>query len=423
MSSKRKLEFDTTSAPAKQQKIINTLAAASTPDEPNVEPKNLVEPTINSSGATSTPAVEPKIIDGPAATSPATPTKPTAATESSPLSPSKVTHPATKVDICAMLTALSPMKPKHFVGELVDEHRSIRFVGFDRAQKARLDTFDSNKTPVLLKNCDIQLNKYTNMLEVMIKGYTRILESPITFNIEDPSTIGTHSIMLDKLTTMKEYDKVNVQVKVTDVNTPQLVGSNKTKQEVTIADQSGTATLTLWQNDINSLILSDCYSMKRLVVRVFQEKYSLSIPDTAAIITPIDNIPDVSDVLDPIQPTLENAEVCAVKQVQKYKVCIACNGKVFPIDESGSLGCCQKCNMKIKMSTCNEENLFAKFMVTGYDEESTQMHSFITLVGYGDLLKAITETDEVTDATLLKSRPFKVTYNSYFVITSISRND
>ena len=40
------------------------------------------------------------------------------------LSPSKVTEPATKVDLSAMLMSLSPMQKKHFVGELVDESKS-----------------------------------------------------------------------------------------------------------------------------------------------------------------------------------------------------------------------------------------------------------------------------------------------------------
>lgn len=181
------------------------------------------------------------------------------ANDSEPLSPSKVTHPATKVDMCALLSSLSPMKKKHFVGELVDEHKSIRLVGFDPAQKMKLDAFNLKKTPVLLKNCDIQLNQYSKSLEVVIKGYTQIAESTTKFDINDPSTIGTQSIVLDKLQTMKEYDKVNVQVKVIDINSPQLVGAGKTKQEVTIADQSGTATLTLWENDIDTLTLSNCY--------------------------------------------------------------------------------------------------------------------------------------------------------------------
>ncbi len=79
--------------------------------------------------------------------------------------------------------------------------------------------------------------------------------------------------------------------------------------------------------------------------------------------------------------------------------------------------------MKQKISKCTEEKLSAKMVVTGYSEDSSSLITFVTLVGYGDILKAITETDEVTTMTLLNSKPFKVTYNPYFVITSISRSN
>lgn len=159
--------------------------------------------------------------------------------------------------------------------------------------------------------------------------------------------------------------------------------------------------------------------MKRLLVRVFHDNYSLSLPAIGAVIMPINDIPNVSETLDTREPTIDNAEVCGVKEIEKYQVCIACNGKVYPIDnDSSSLGCCQKCNMKQKMSRCSEEKLVAKIIVTGYDDEAASLNTFVTLVGYGDILKAITETDATT---LLNSKPFKVTYNPYFVITSISR--
>jgi len=77
---------------------------------------------------------------------------------------------------------------------------------------------------------------------------------------------------------MPEYTKVNVQVKVTDVKEPQVVGKSKKKQEVTIADQSDNAILTLWEEDIGSLELAQSYSITKLLVRVFNGDHYLSKP-------------------------------------------------------------------------------------------------------------------------------------------------
>jgi hypothetical protein len=96
------------------------------------------------------------------------------------------------------------MRNRHFIGELVDEEKAMRFVGFNPAQRMKLYTFNNNRNlPVLLKNCDIELNQYSKHLEVVIKGYTKIVESPTKFNVEDPGTIGTTDITLDKLSDME----------------------------------------------------------------------------------------------------------------------------------------------------------------------------------------------------------------------------
>ena len=222
---------------------------------------------------------------------------------------------------------------------------------------------------------------------------------------------------------MNEYDRINVQAKVINVSPLQIVGSGKRKQEVIIGDPTSTATLTLWENDIDSLSPAKSYSMKRLLVRVFNDTYSLSMPATGATVEEIDDITATTDTMSAsLESTLYNAEVCGVKDIEHFKVCIACNGKVSPLPLNISLGCCNKCNMEQKLSACSEEKLVAKIVINAKNNKSTGPNGFTSLVGYGDLLKAITETELVNTETLLSANPFHVTYNSYFVITGISRD-
>ena len=62
--------------------------------------------------------------------------------------------------------------------------------------------------------------------------------------------------------------KVSIKASVLRVNEPQIVGANKyLKKYVTIADKSGTATLTLWGDHIGSLEVSKSYQMNKLEVR------------------------------------------------------------------------------------------------------------------------------------------------------------
>lgn len=90
---------------------------------------------------------------------------------------------------------------------------------------------------------------------------------------------------------------VNIEAKIIDICSPQVVGTGKKKQEVIIGDKTSTAKLTLWENYIDSLTLSQSYSMKRLHVRVFNDYHSLLLPATGYVIDEIDDIPDATEVI------------------------------------------------------------------------------------------------------------------------------
>ncbi len=60
-------------------------------------------------------------------------------------------------------------------------------------------------------------------------------------------------------------------------------------------------------------------------------------------------------------------------------------------------------------------NQMAKLDLEGPDT------TFVTVVVYNDLIKAIVEQDQQTTTSLLKAKPFDITYNQYHVATSVSR--
>ena len=88
----------------------------------------------------------------------------------------------------------------HFVGELVDEKSSIRLVGFDSVSQAKLEELSQKKLPILLENCDVQYNKFTKKLEVIVK---QIDVSSRTFRVADVDGIGAKSISLKELRSMQ----------------------------------------------------------------------------------------------------------------------------------------------------------------------------------------------------------------------------
>ena len=74
-----------------------------------------------------------------------------------------------------------------------------------------------------------------------------------------------------------------------------MVGGGKTKQDITIKDDTGSATLTMWEKDVDSLNLGESYQFNRIVVRSFKGKTNLSLPPSGASVQPIDDLSDVSE--------------------------------------------------------------------------------------------------------------------------------
>lgn len=65
------------------------------------------------------------------------------------------------------------------------------------------------------------------------------------------------------------------------------VKPNLFKQDVTLSDSTGTIRLTLWQDDIDKLVLGKCY---RMVKSYKGEKYVTPPQQSGSHITPIDDI-------------------------------------------------------------------------------------------------------------------------------------
>ena len=137
--------------------------------------------------------------------------------------------------------------------------------------------------------------------------------------------------------------------------------------------------------------------------------------------TIITDITDVSDATTgKVEPTVYHAKICGIKELATYKLCIICDGKVLPSPNNLMIGCCQKCKVTQK-TTQRKESLMAKATVRGYVDEQSAKTTFTTLVGLRDILQIITNSEDITDHTLLDVEPFNFGYNVYSVITSVSR--
>ena len=130
------------------------------------------------------------------------------------------------------------------------------------------------------------------------------------------------------------------------VNEPEKVGKGFTKQDLTIADATEAATLTLWGPDVNKVQLAESYEFRRLIVRTYRGKHQLSFPKSGAAIVPIEDLKEVAENsfdLDDGDKEVLGAQVMEVHQLESVFSCYYCKRGGIKTT-SATMGSCEQCD-------------------------------------------------------------------------------
>ena len=319
--------------------------------------------------------------------------------------------------IHGVVSSLSPMKKgkaaNFFEATITDGKAEMRVVGFQGSHRKRLADFQENSQTVTLENCKIKKARQSDDMEVLLKSSTTVRKSPIKLAISSKSLITPPDMCLKDLSDKPVYSKVSFQAKVINVDDPVKLSGGLSKQEVTVADSTAAARITLWQSDINTLEEFESYYFKGMTVRSFKNEKNLSKPKDDASITLIDDIGDVASDDLPQDSFTVRAEVIGVQSLQSYAACIACNGKVNEIDNDTNIGQCSKCQMSQPLKRCKQQ-LSAKLYIQNGEE-------YLSLGAFGSIVTDIAQcsASNVTTNALLHSKLISITYSNN-IITRVS---
>ena len=78
-------------------------------------------------------------------------------------------------------------------------------------------------------------------------------------------------LTVTELSQMQQFQKANLEIRVIKGNPPVTLVGGKQKQEVVIADSTGTSKLTLWEDNVDSLKENLCYALQQVVVGQFKD--------------------------------------------------------------------------------------------------------------------------------------------------------
>ena len=320
-----------------------------------------------------------------------------------------VDSPATNTTIHGAITALSPVKEGRnslfFDGRLADNTSTMRIVGFAAAQQKKLEEYQQKKVAVELRNCEVKRSRYGEGYELMLKSGSTIKESPkkidVSMLIADNEK-SNNEITLEQLPEMALFQKVIVTVKAIKVNdTVQL--SEKMKQDIIVADQTATARVTLWEDNVGAFNEGSSYILKNFVVRVYQSTKYLSMGGDATEIVPIEDIGVVaaaSDINEEEEVTLHNVVIIGVPHLDTHKACLQCKARVESL--TPPLGQCSKpeCKMIQRFDLCIDQTA-AKLLLM---HEMDGQNKIIRVHAFGEHLGQIVGHEEsITPEDLVKA--------------------
>ena len=293
---------------------------------------------------------------------------------------SEITSPTKFAKVHGVLASVSPMRQsgtgyRYFDGSLTDGSKTVRVVGFDTKIQQKLADFQARKEPVAILNCEVKEGKWNSGLEVHTRKSTDIQKSPTKLDATAIITkLPTDLITLDQLQTIENFQRVTVKIKVISVKHEEEVKKGLLKQDCVVGDATGTAKITVWEDNVGLFTVDESYKLSGAMVRSFKGNKYLSIPKYDFTVEPIDDIGTVntSTETDEIR-ILEDVEVRGVKFFDSYKGCYTCKGKVTP-----TTGKCNRCNSIQRLDKCYDQ-VTAKLEL-GNDTNSYTDISFFTAI-------------------------------------------
>lgn len=204
-----------------------------------------------------------------------------------------------------------------------------RVVGFNIANHSMLQEHEESKTAVTLKN-----TKQNSNNDIIFNQQSTVRVTP-TFDLDfdykpinksqktEPSTQPAKKITLEELPTLQVNQKVNVTASISLGNENpkpvQLKSSSEMKEDCVLEDETGTATIHIWDPLFKNMETGTTYEFKNLTVKHFQGITHLGT-------TPTTTFKQANQQLKPIngpallQNSEKEAKVESFKMINKLSI-------------------------------------------------------------------------------------------------------
>ena len=226
-------------------------------------------------------------------------------------------------------------------GELCDKGCSRRVYGYDTSGvRRKLFEHQEAGSTVDLSHCVVKKARCSDELEIFLGSSIVVGVSDDKQDVQAARQSSVKIVQLGDLRLHKSYD---ICVKVLDLGEEVLVSSGPKKQDLVVADNTGSARFTIWQD---TMAKNSSYNVQGAVVREFRGQRFFSTPKKGTTIQKAEDLEDV--IKEEVEmPGLEgvksakNMHVLLVSSFTKYRGCYKCRSK---LEFEDGVGECTKCS-------------------------------------------------------------------------------
>lgn len=310
-------------------------------------------------------------------------------------------------------------KKRYFHAKISDGSKKMRLVGFNEDHQKQLASYETQKSPIRIKECYIQRSSYSGDLEIKLNDTSVIEKSPTKFKI--PSPPPTDFTAVSTISSLCSSDRVDVKIKVLKTAEPIEVSTGKQKQDIVIVDKSAAIKLTLWEADIGMLEETQSYELRQMMVRTFNDVKLLNYPKEGGSFNAIPDIGDTATyddtIFTPGAKDLDHVTIAGVSNLNKYHSCIKCSSKI-KVDTPSKYARCTNASCRLFQSLSSTNESFAATLVLNHGDQHPQVRVF------DKELKQIVDVNadgDITEIMLMEANPFSCTVSHNDTINKVWR--
>ena len=250
---------------------------------------------------------------------------------------------------------------------LQTQDKLYRAVCFSPEKHQQCKTTSESSSPIKLTKYQLKRNTFTDQDEIHINKRSRLFEPAsheIGFDIQQLEPVKQEKsveMTASEVLIRPANCKVNISGRITFQGPEETIiskGKTLRKQEALFTDNTASARIVLWENDIDKIATGNSYNLSNAVIRQYNQENYLCLNRQSAVAESFDTIEREDEQSLSSDNSLAKVFCPAdgVQSIRRFLSCNKCQSKLAPISDKKIVKC-SECGLAQLKSKCKQRLL------------------------------------------------------------------